>query len=184
MWVTVEKSVGRKWGRTCRDINPVTPVFPAEWVISHLPRCKEGREEISYGQEELWWEDQSATRKEGACNAETLRCWFQKLSNSGWGQDPDVDDPLARVGGDPWSWAGQRSRHGSIFYVNCGTRGGEKVQDKVIHAVGEGLVGRGRPQRRVAGAWLGPHLIFNSATSNNLWLVFGYWCVELKITVL
>lgn len=49
----MEKSVGRKWGGTCRDINPVTPVFPAEWVISHLPKGKEGGEEISYGQEEL-----------------------------------------------------------------------------------------------------------------------------------
>ena len=45
-----------------------------EWVISHLPKGKEGREEISYGQEALWWEDQSATWKAGACGAETLRC--------------------------------------------------------------------------------------------------------------
>ena len=158
------------------------PLSGFEWVMSHLPKWKVGREEISYGQEELWWEDQSATRKEGACSAETLRCWFQKLSNSGWGQDPDVQDPVVRVGGGPWNWDGQRSRHGSIFHMNCGTSGGEKAHGSTVHAVGK--VGRGQPQRRVARTWLGPHLISNSATSNNLWLVSSYWRVELKITVL
>ena len=68
MWVNLEKSVGRKWGRTWGDFNPVTPTFSVEWAMKVTCQPEGGKGT------DLWCSRRVAMGIP-VCNLEGRRLW-------------------------------------------------------------------------------------------------------------